>query len=107
MTDNDLTKRIVNGLIRKGIDEKIPTNFMEPNVDRILLFAVTDKLRILQETFRIEEFTMPEVRQDEQDPTVIVCKFKYVPTRDFDWNKPIEWITLEFKVSSLGTSERI
>ncbi len=107
MSLRDLTNRIVVGVIRRSLDERVSGKLMEPELHKLISFVVTDKLRILQETFRIEEYKMPEVWQDEQDPTIFVVRFKYVPTRNFDWNKPIEWITLEFRVSPLGVSERI
>lgn len=103
MSSIEITNRIVKGVISRALDKEVVNVLMEPDVDRIISLLIMNKLSILQETFRIEEFTTPVVKQDENDPTVLVATFSYVPSRDFDWNKPVEWVNMEYKISALGT----
>jgi hypothetical protein len=98
------TNRIVRGYIWCGLDREMRSNpaLFEPNIDRILKLLVSNRLENLMWTFRIEDYTEPEIWQDRQDPTMLRLRFSFQPTRDFDWTLPTEWITHEYQLTSEG-----
>lgn len=104
MSDFETTNKIVQGVISRALDKEISNGsfLLNPDADRIVRVLILNKLSILQETFRIEDFVEPVTKHNKFDPTILEVRFSYVPSRDFDWNKPIEWVRLKYQITTLG-----
>lgn len=99
-------KDIVIYYIERVLDKSITGLLMEPDTDNRIIIAIGNALQTLQDTFRVEVFTMPKVTQDKEDPTRIIVEFSFVPGRDFDWTIDPKTIHMHFTVSTLGVSQR-
>lgn len=99
-------KKIVIAYIERSIKRDIVGMLIEPDIDNRIVIAVGSALQTLQDTFRIEEFTIPKVSQDMEDPTRLNIEFSFYPGRDFDWTIEAKQVYMHMTVSTLGVSHK-
>lgn len=84
--------------LREALDRSVIGRLMEPDVDFLVQGAATNVLDRMKNAYIIADYEAPSVFQDFNDPTRLRLRFNYLP------NYPVNEISIEFGISSLGTS---